>query len=302
MRGVHRSHGRLLAGALALAALLVAAPVPRFAGAAGMGSGGSTGRLAAGDHVESLTVDHVARRFILHVPPGRAVAERPLVLVFHGATDTAESTIASTDFEAAANRAGEVVDFLQGVDDRWNEWAGKFGSTGVNDVAYTAAVVAKTERLLGFDHGRIVAVGFSNGALMVESLGCQMAGTLALIVPVEGELATPMSPKCAPVRPIHVYEVHGTADTAIRYNGGHIHGPYGTSTFTVLSAPASVKRWAQLDHCGAQAKDTYPSSGIKLTTYTGCHQHAWVVLRTIDGGVHEWGAKIGQIVAGVIPK
>ena len=102
---------------------------------------------------------------------------------------------------------------------------------------------------------------------------------------------------CAPGRPIRVYEVHGTADTAISYWGGPIggHGP------VVLSAPKSVARWAQLDHCASTPRTTHPQASILLTSYGRCRDRVTVVLRTIGGGVHQWGSTIGQIVASVLP-
>ena len=237
----------------------------------------------------------------MHVPPNPPVANRPLLLIYHGITDTAQKTEYQTDFASVADQTGEVVAFLQGYDNSWNEQAAGSSTPAarahVNDVAYTSAVIAKLEQVVSFDHKRIVAVGFSNGALMVEDLGCKVASQLAMIVPVEGELAASTSPTCRPTRPISVYEIHGTADTAISYNGGPING-HGT---VVLSAPKSIARWAQLDHCNKTPTTTAPSPSIRLTTYRQCRNHVTVVLRTVLGGVHEWGSKVGEVVHSILP-
>lgn len=282
--------GVLLVGLLALVPASVgASPAPRA--------------LGPGDHSIGLTVGGLSRSFIVHVPPGAPVAGRPLILVFHGADATAAGTIGVTNFEQVADRTGEVVAFLQGVDDHWNEWSGAFASSGmgrggVNDVAYTVAVIHRIEGLVSFDHQRIVAAGFSNGALMVQSLGCQLAGQLAMIVPVEGEIATTMAKSCAPRRPITVLELHGTADAAISYDGGPIHG---AGSFTLLSAPASVAKWAALDHCAKEPTSSSPAPGIRLTTYGGCRKKVHATLRTIIGGVHTWGNDIGDVVTDALP-
>jgi polyhydroxybutyrate depolymerase len=260
---------------------------------------GTTPRaLSPGDHAITLTVGGRERSLVLHVPPNPPVAHRPLLLIYHGITDTAQSTEQDTDFSEVADQNGEVVAYLQGYDDSWNEQAGGTPAAlaHVNDVAYTTAVIKKLEGLLSFDHSRIVAVGFSNGALMVEDLGCRIAQELEYVIPVEGELAVSTSTTCHPARPISVYEIHGTADTAILYNGGLIEG----HSPVVLSAPASVARWAHLDHCRTPPSTSFPSSSIKLTTYAGCRNHASVVLRTIIGGVHQWEPDIGEVVASVL--
>jgi polyhydroxybutyrate depolymerase len=254
--------------------------------------------LSPGDHTITLLVGGRVRSLILHVPPDPPVAHRPLLLIFHGITDTAQSTEQGTDFSQVADQTGEVVAYLQGYEDSWNEQAGGTPAAlaHVNDVAYTTAVIKLLERIVVFAHQRIVAVGFSNGALMVEDLGCRIAQELEYVIPVEGELAASTSSTCRPARPLSVYEIHGTADTAILYNGGLIEG----HTPVVLSAPASVARWAHLDRCSTPPATSDPSSSIKLTTYARCQKHSSVVLRTIIGGVHQWEPDIGEVVASVL--
>ncbi len=290
---------------LALGVLTAASCVGASAAAAG-GTASRTGApralptraLAPGDHTISLSVDGISRELILHVPPDPPVAHRPLLLIYHGLGDSAESTEQETDFSQVADQTGEVDAFLQGYDDSWNSQTGDTPAADahVNDIAYTKAVISKLEGIVPFDHKRIVAVGFSNGALMVEDLGCAIARQLAYIIPVEGELGKTMSARCRPAAPISVYEIHGTADTAIYYNGGPILG----HETVVLSAPQSVARWAHLDHCATTPATTYDSSTIKLTTYSHCAQHDSVVLRTLIGGVHQWEPDIGEVVASVL--
>jgi len=255
---------------------------------------------APGDHTITLTVQGHVRSLILHVP-SLTVASRPLILVYHGANGTASNTERQTDFSQVANANGELVAFMQGYANTWNEGAGHTPAeqAGINDVAYTAAAIAKLESLVTFNHHRIVATGFSNGALMVEYLGCKLANSFALVVPVEGQLPAPVSPSCAPARSINVYEIHGTADSAIPYNGGHFNGVGGGTT--VLSAPASVARWAKLDRCASTPKVTTPSSSIKLTTYSRCRRGVSVTLQTIIGGTHQWGSDIAVIVNQHLP-
>jgi polyhydroxybutyrate depolymerase len=255
---------------------------------------------APGDHTINVTVKGRTRMLILHVP-SLQVANRPLILVYHGAEGTASGTAQSTDFEQVSNTNGALVAFMQGYANTWNEGAGHTPAeqAGIDDVAYTAAAIAQLESLVSFNHRRIAATGFSNGALMVEYLGCKLASSLALIVPVEGELPAPVSPSCAPSRSINVYEIHGTADGAIPYNGGHFNGVGGGTT--VLSAPQSVARWAKLDRCTAKPKVTSPTSSITLTKYSKCRRGVSATLRTIIGGTHQWGNNVAVLVSQHVP-
>jgi polyhydroxybutyrate depolymerase len=258
--------------------------------------------LAPGDHVITLKVGGQVRRLILHVPPGSTKVNRPLILVYHGALDTASNTISETDFEQVANQHGQLVAFMQGYANTWNEGAGHTPAeqANIDDVAYTSAAITKVEGFVRFNHAHIAAVGFSNGALMVEDLGCRLAQRLALIVPVEGELPVSVSATCAPARPISVLEIHGTGDQAIPYAGGPFAGVGGGTT--VLSATQSVARWAALDGCSSTPTMRTPDPSYRLTTYSGCPKGISVALRTITNGGHVWTASIGEIVTQAIPR
>ena len=284
---------------IALTMTLLAA-TDALGAATARGARAATSTLGPGDHTITLVVGRLSRSLILHVPPRAAIAHRPLLLIYHGISGTARGTEQETDFARVADRSGELVAFMQGYQNSWNEGTGHSPAAlaHINDVGYTLAAIAKLERLVAFDRSRIVAVGFSNGALMVEDLGCKIAGRLAMIVPVEGELATTMAASCRPARPISVYEVHGTADTAIRFGGGPING----NGPVVLSAPKSIARWAHLDHCAPRATTTPTRSSIRLTSYARCRRSVTARLRVIVGGVHQWGSNIGEVVAAVVPK
>jgi polyhydroxybutyrate depolymerase len=255
--------------------------------------------LTSGDHDENLTWRGVVRSFIVHVPTGGVVADRPLILVYHGATDTAANTIGETDFEQAGNRVGDVVVFMQGYDNTWNELTGHTPAeqAHIDDIGFTNAVLNALKPLTEYDAKRVALTGVSNGALMVETLGCRLASRVRLIVPVEGELASAVSPGCSPARPISVYEIHGTADPTIPYNGGSFSGVGGT--VSVLSARASVARWAHLDDC-VSSTTAAAGQGITLTHYASCHGGVSVTLRTIIGGGHVWGANIGELVTAAL--
>lgn len=236
------------------------------------------------------------RSYIVFPPPGGA-KRSPLVLVYHGALGTAEGTAQETDFVQLAEQDGYVVAFLQGYDNTWNEGAGNTPAhaAGVNDVEFTAAVLTQIESHYSIDRTRVAAAGFSNGALLADLLGCQLASKLTLIAPVAGPLPVSVSPTCRPARPISVLAFHGTADQSIPYNGGHFNGVGGGTT--VLSAPESAARWGALDHCNPSRQSTESALVTVLTTYSPCRQHVVVQLRSLQGAGHGWPSDVGVLVA-----
>ena len=251
--------------------------------------------LTAGDHHETLTRGGILRSYIIHVPSGRSVPGRPLILVYPGSGETAVGAIASTDFERVADRVGDVVVFMQGYRSSWDELAGTTYAVKahIDDVGFTRAVLKALIPLTAYDAKRVALAGFSNGAEMVQTLGCRVAAIIRLIVPIEGEMLSAISPSCAPSRSISVYEIHGTADGTIPYQGGVFEGDNGL--VSVLSASATVARWASLDGCGS-LPDLSSSPGFTLKQYRGCSSQVSVTLRTIVGGTHTWGGDVGTLV------
>lgn len=261
-----------------------------------------TALLTAGDHLETLYVGGFTRYMTVHVPPVASVAGRPLILVYPGAGGTMASTISETDFEQVANQQGDVVAFLQGYSDTWNEGAGHTPAeqAHVDDVAFTSAALKDLSGLVAYNPKKVAATGISNGALMVEDIGCHLSSQISLVVPVEGEIPNAVSSICAVPRPINVYEIHGTADPNIPYSGGHFNGVGGGTT--VLSAPASAARWAHLDGCSSHLSTVHLNQTVILTKYSHCKGSVSVTLRTIVDGLHVWGSNIGQIVTEALGK
>jgi polyhydroxybutyrate depolymerase len=242
------------------------------------------------------------RTYLLYVPPGDATDHRlPLVLVFHGADDTAAHTAGETDLLSIAEHSHNMIlVFPQGYEDTWNEGTGHTpaAQAHINDVAFTATILRRVESNYAIDPHRVIATGFSNGALLTEYLGCTLSRQLTMIAPVEGELAKSDSGTCRPSDPVSVYEVHGTADSEIPYGGGPFSG-VGGGTTVVLSAPESAARWATLDRCSGAPHNTHTGALI-LGSYGGCGDGVTVKLATIDGGQHEWPSGWGPTLVNAI--
>jgi polyhydroxybutyrate depolymerase len=253
--------------------------------------------LTPGLHQMSVVVQSRDRTFIVFVPSRGIAASRPLMLVYHGAGGSASNSLTTTDFESVAQQDGFVVAYLQGYDGSWNDGLPDTpaNAAGVNDVSYTADVIAKLEASLVFNHKKIAAVGLSNGAEMAEYLGCHLAREVTMIAPVEGQVNIPLTKACPRTVPISVFEVHGTADAVFPYNGGPFQSAFGGGS-TVLSAKASVKFWAKRDACDRTPKSKVRSASETLLTYSGCQAKTSVVLDTINGGTHEWPANIAALV------
>ncbi len=299
--------------AAALAALVLTGAIAAGCGSASGSSGTSTGPRGSGrgrsaratQGVQSVTLRSGGRRrtYLLYVPPGDSRTHPlPLVLLFHGAGDTASHAVGETDLLGIAQRRHNMIlAFPQGYDNTWNEGVGSTPAAraGVNDVAFTAAILRQIEARYWIDPHRVVATGLSNGALLTEWLGCTLSRQLTLIAPVEGQLPVASSARCHPPEPVAVFEVHGTADKSIPYSGGGFIGIGGVPGPTVLSAPDSARRWATLDHCSAPPRSA-GSGGVVFTTYARCTDGVTVTLATVEHGGHAWPTGFGPTLANTI--
>ena len=251
--------------------------------ALGAGPNDPVGRVRAGG---------LTRTYRIHVPasyrPGRAVA---LVLAFHGRLGDGKGMAHVTGLDTTADRHGFIVVYPDGVDRSWNDGLSTpAAQAGVDDVAFVRTLIASLRARYTIDARRIYATGLSNGAMFTELLGCELAGTLAAIAPVAGSLPVPVSAELCPARPVPVLLIHGTSDPFVPYDGGALRSGVGS----VLSAPATLARWSQLDGCAGPSRSralparVHDGTSVTLTVEGGCPPHVAVALDTIVGGGHTW--------------
>ncbi|MBU6496753.1 MAG: hypothetical protein KGR42_10165 [Acidobacteria bacterium] len=195
---------------------------------------------------------------------------------------------------------GAIVAFLQGYQNSWSDGLADnpASKAKVDDVGFTKAIISYLEARLPVNHSRIVAVGFSNGALMAQYLGCRLASMLSAIVPAEGPMPVSIAASCHPARPLSVLSIEGTSDTVFPYNGGYFSSIYGGGA-EMKGAPQTTAFWASLDHCASRSV-TKGSGSVYTTRYLRCRNGTTVSLRTNVGGVHVWPPSMAQIVSSVV--
>lgn len=260
-------------------------------GLAALALAGCTVGVAAQDHAESATIGGISRHWLVHLPGGyRAGRPLPLVLAFHGHGGTPSSLARQSGLDAVADRMGFIVVYPEGID---HSWAADVDSPAdrahVDDVAFVGALLDRLQRQYAVDPAHIVLTGFSNGAHLVQLLGCRMAGRLSAIVPVSGTLAVAARPSCRPSRPLTVVAFHGTGDPIDPYAGGAIHVAGGGA---VLPVDAALADWARWDGCTGTPVTTREDAGaairLERVQWSNCGEGTRVVLYRIIGGGHTW--------------
>ncbi|MFO0619625.1 MAG: PHB depolymerase family esterase [Polyangiaceae bacterium] len=194
----------------------------------------------------------------IHAPPAiDAGARYPFVLFLHGLGGTGRSFAAGLGVEKLAAAKQFFWAAPDGAMDKkkrlfWSATAGccDFDHTGVDHVASLGALIRQARRTPGIDPGRVFVIGFSNGAFMAHRLGCSVPG-IAGIVSVAG--AAPTEGTCAPEAPVVVLEIHGDADKAVRFEGGHVLDLSDVPEHRSVEGTMGV--WATANGCSGPMKE-----------------------------------------------
>jgi polyhydroxybutyrate depolymerase len=264
-------------------------------------SGAPEGPLPPGDHLRRLAYGGRERSYVLHVPPARAAAPRPLLLAFHGGGGNAPGFQRYAGLDPLADRDGWLVAYPNGTnrlfDERLLTWnaggcCGFASDTAVDDVGFALAVIDDVARLAALDRARVYATGHSNGAMMAYRLAAEEPGRLAAIAPVAGAMTLDAF---APRRPVPVLHIHSVDDPRALYAGGH------TETFgreiRHRAVEAQLERWREADGCPPEPavldRRSRPAGDgsvhtATLLAWSPCAAGSEVRLWKLTGGGHGW--------------
>jgi len=233
----------------------------------------------------------------LTVPAGYdADTPAPLIVLLHGYTSSGAGQDSYMGFSKIANEYG----FLLVAPDGDKEGAGdmnrfwnaspaccNFQGSDVDDSAYVLNIINTVKADYNIDESRVYLIGHSNGGFMSYRAAYDHSSTIAAIASLAG--ANNFDFSMAPVDPVHILQIHGTADGTIAYEGDDIGGT------RYPSALESVSQWAEFNGCASQGADRelrdleatidgHESSvlSFKVGCKTGGSSELW----TIDGGSH----------------
>ena len=237
------------------------------------------GKAAPASGRQTIDVGGASRELILTLPnnydPNHAYR---LIFGFHGAkyNDDWVATGKAPDggtplsgpyFGLESESAGSAIFVAPQANPTW----------GSSDLAFVDAMLAQFESQLCIDKSRVFSVGFSMGAIMTITIGCNRPDVFRAIAPMSGSLPSP----CPTGQPIAYWASHGTNDT----------------TIPIANGQAARDEFVKRNHCGT-ATSTPDSNNC--VTYSGCDAGFPVTWCTF-AGVHEpapfAGPEIWQFLA-----
>lgn len=271
----------------------------------------SAAALGADKHNARFTLHHegVPRTYQVHVPPAYdARHPLPVVMYIHGGGGNARSAYLD-GLDKAADRFGFLLAIPEGTGERrrrqlrasWNggTWAGGSCCTSADDVGFIARMLDDLEKNFAVDRRRVYAAGISNGGLMTNRLGCELANRLAAIATV-APAAIPSD--CHPARLLPVMDIHGTADTCNPYEGGPPTNPLCRKVSYTRMSPAAVRQaWLTLNRCAPESDITYQAGNATCWRHAQCAPGAEVVFCRVEGMGHAWPSGFQSKLLGIAP-
>lgn len=239
----------------------------------------TTCRVSGSWQANTTTVQDINKReYLVHTPSGFTQdAYYPIVLMYPGKGATAEAAQAAYGLDALP--AIVIYPHPTISTDGFMAWQGAPYSSQSDDVAFTGAILKKTESDLCVDRTRVYAVGMSNGGGFASLLACKLADKFAAYATISGAMYEPYN-DCTPPRPTPLLSVHGDLDPIVPYRG------------SIVRRLPAVETWASkraaMNGCTVQ---TTQNQGITLavTTWSGCKDNATVESIRVIGGGHAWG-------------
>lgn len=207
--------------------------------------------------VSAQSIDLGRGELPLTVPQNyNADTPTPLVVLLHGYT----SSGAQQDSYMGFSKLSEKYGFLfiapngnkePGGDENrfWNATPAccDFFRTNVDDSGYVINIINAIKEDYNVDADRIYLIGHSNGGFMSYRAAYEHSGTIAAIASLAG--ASHIDEREAPANPVHILQIHGTADGTIAYEGSEIQGN------KYPSALDSVKTWADYNGCSTEGAE-----------------------------------------------
>ncbi|MBL4819979.1 MAG: hypothetical protein JKY98_03170 [Gammaproteobacteria bacterium] len=254
-------------------------------------------QLIAVNTLWAQTIDAGRGDLPLTVPSSyHADTPAPLIVMLHGYGHSGATQDHYLKFSSLADQFGFLFVAPDGQQETRGErksfWNASqaccnfYGSTD-SDVDYIMTIINNIKSRYNIDANRVYLFGHSNGGFMSYRTAYENSHSIAAIASLAGAEATVAGPP--PQSPVHILQIHGTADGTIAYDGDEIVGN------SYPGAIETVERWAAYNGCDTEGSEEarldlekqLPGYDSTVTRYDeGCKLGGSSELWTIIDGAH----------------
>lgn len=233
----------------------------------------------------------ITRSYKLYIPAiYDGTSSVALVLNLHGLGSNSLQQMFYGDFRSIADTANFIIVHPQGTYESStlmaNYWNAYFGGT-VDDISFLSEMIDTISANYNIDVNRIHSTGMSNGGYMSLALAAGLNDKIASVASVTGSMTIsfPAVSNYVNTKPISVMQIHGTADSTVKYIGNASSisipnllnqwiGHNNTTSTPVIDSIANINT---ADNCTA----------IRYT-YTGGNANTEVIHYKVVDGEHTW--------------
>ena len=255
---------------------------------------------------DSININGLLRQYTVFVPASyKGDKPHPMLINLHARCSNMQEHITYTNMNAAADTAGFIVVYPQGLEDPndpfdcldWND----NGRHSWDDVAFISTLIDSLLTKYRVASNQVYACGFSRGGAMCYTLACTLGAKISGIAVISGGFSIrPLieSPKysCAGASSFPLLIMHGDQDPDINYNG---YPGYWAPVDSILSFFQVQNRCTK----GLTTKilpdiDASDNSTVVRVDYDSCA----LTFYRIEGARHSWSGSIGRILIEIPPK
>ena len=219
----------------------------------------------------------------------------PLVILIHCSTDTPDSAIQKSGFDALAKKQGFILAApeVAGPKKGWSSHPAIFGKTGppADDIQYFHDLIDTLQMTYPVDASRVYVAGQLSGGMMAYRLASEMPDRIAAIGVVNatiGVTATKSGLKSKipkPSRPVPIIAFHGWSNKVMPYDGGN--GARGARSY--VSVNQSIDFWRASNGCVAEPQiKRYGKRETVRILYPSKNGLGDVLLYKLPHADHEW--------------
>jgi polyhydroxybutyrate depolymerase len=167
---------------------------------------------------------------------------------------------------------------------------------GVDELAYFDTLIEDVTARFAIDRTRLVASGFSSGAMMVWHLACYRGAAFKGFVPMSGTFWEPV-PKTCPSGAVNLIHYHGNEDPVVPLKGrqiGDAHQGSISEAVEMLAQSGGYRPVEAGETAGLECSRQVADGGklLELCLFTGKHQlkarhlaRAWRIFEAPKGGL-----------------
>ena len=247
------------------------------------------------------------RSYRVHMPSASGGQEKlPVLMILHGAFETAKSIERLTGFSELADREHFIAVYPNGIGlfgflQHWNagHCCGKAQKDGIDDTAFLEAVLDDVFTRFPVDKNRVYLAGHSNGGMLAYLFAARKPERLSGLAVVSASIGSRESKKgvwqriAQPESGLPLLVIHGQNDETVPYEGGPSRDHKNREFASVADA---IDLWTFVNECTGPAEHQSTHNGrISIKQWSACRYP--VVLHTIHDWAHDWPCPRAQAQA-----